>query len=138
MTEGRLDIGNFDALEENEISRATTPGGYSSEKNKMENQRKKTYPYFQYLPYEVEDESIVQGYLEEILKNLYIAVEAGDFAPGALHWTRELKSWLTLKFELPKEQRIKLVKLYYELALAPGIDVAIAEKFASIFMVLTK
>lgn len=79
-----------------------------------------------------------QGNLEEILKYLYIAIEAGDFAIGATHWTRELRNWLSLKFDPTKDQRIKLVKLYYELALAPGIDTTAVERFASTFNVLLK
>lgn len=100
--------------------------------------RPRTYPYFRYLPYDVEDEAERQRNLDEILKYLYIAVEAGDFNLGAVHWTRELRSWLSLKFDPTREQRVKLVKLYYELALAPGIDVGVAERFASMFMALTK
>jgi proteasome activator subunit 4 len=45
---------------------------------------------------------------------------------------------MTLKFEMPKEVRISLVRLYYDLALAPGLDNALSERFASMFMVLTK
>lgn len=74
----------------------------------------------------------------EMLKHLYISVEVGDFSVGAVHWTRELRNWLGLKFDPTKDQRAKLVKLYYELALAPGIDTSAAERFSSMFMVLTK
>ena len=100
--------------------------------------REQTYPYFRYLPYQVESESERQKNLEEILKHLYISVEAGDLSPGAVHWTRELRNWLSLKFRPTKEQRVTLVKLYYELALAPGVDNSTADRFASMFMVLTK
>ena len=100
--------------------------------------QERTYPYFRYLPYKVEDEAERQKNLEEILKHLYVAVESGDLAPGAIHWTRELRNWLGLKFRPSKEQRIKLVKLYYELSLAPGVDTSTADRFASMFMVLTK
>lgn len=74
----------------------------------------------------------------EILKQLYIAIEAEDFSPGAVHWTRELRLWLNLKFEITRELRRNLVQLYYMLALAPGLDPAAAERFAMMFMVLTK
>lgn len=130
----------------NEMSRATSPGGELPEMNgstsddsyKRSRNRPRTYPYFKHLPYEVEDEIRRQHDLQEILKYLYIAVEAGDFTPGAIHWTRELRSWLSLKFDPTKEQRVKLVKLYYELALAPGIEPSVAERFSSMFMLLTK
>lgn len=128
------------------VSRATSPGGEargingtSTEDNsRATRNRPRTYPYFRYLPYQVEDEAERRKNFEEILKYLYIAVESADFSPGAVHWTRELRSWLSLKFDPTKEQRIKLVRLYYELSLAPGIDPTVAERFASMFMLLTK
>lgn len=124
-------------------SGATSPGVGGSKEPNMENHsatrnRPRTYPYFRYLPYQVEDDALRQKNLQDIINNLYVAVEAGDFSPGALHWTREIRNWLGLKFDPTKEQRIRLVKLYYELALAPGLDVTPAERFASMFMVLTK
>ncbi|KAI9806771.1 MAG: hypothetical protein M1825_006228 [Sarcosagium campestre] len=130
----------------NDNSGATSPGPDWRETNgangndvdDQARSRPRTFPYLRYLPYPVEDEGTRQATLLEIMKQLYIAVEAGDFAPGAVHWTRELRSWLGLKFDPPRATRVKLVRLYYELALAPGIDPNIAERFASMFMVLTK
>lgn len=124
-------------------SRATSPGlGISKEANSdsgsVARNRPRTFPYFRYLPYDIEDEAQRQQNFQDILKHLYVAVEAGDFAPGALHWTREIKDWMGLKFDPTKEQRIRLVKLYYELALAPGLDIAVSERFSSMFMALTK
>ena len=125
-----------------ELSRATSPGGEEpreiSGTKEMARHRPRTYPYQRYLPYEVEDNAQRQENLEEILKQLYIAVEARDFSSGASYWTREIKNWLNLKFEATKDQRIKLVKLYYELALAPGIESVAAERFCSMLMILTK
>lgn len=123
------------------LSRATSPGG---EPRKSDNNmditrdRPRTYPYFRYLPYEVEDNAQRQQNLEEILGQLYVAIRAGDFSPGAVHWTRELRNWLSLKFDPTKAQRLKMVRLFYELALAPGIDITAAERFSSMFMALTK
>ncbi|KAL8672872.1 MAG: hypothetical protein Q9168_002681 [Polycauliona sp. 1 TL-2023] len=124
-------------------SGATSPGVGGSKDSNMENRqdtrnRPRTYPYFRYLPYQVEDDAQRQNNLQDIINHLYVAIEAGDFTPGALHWTREIRNWLGLKFDPTKEQRIRLVKLYYELALAPGLDSTAAERFASMFMVLTK
>ncbi|KAJ5322410.1 hypothetical protein N7452_010699 [Penicillium brevicompactum] len=125
-----------------ELSRATSPGGepvaVNGEGEPIARVRPRTYPYFKYLPYKPEDESERNQNLREILNQLYIAVEAGDFNPGAVHWTRELRGWLSLKFDPTRAERISLVKLYYELALAPGIDPQVAERFSSMFMLLTK
>ncbi|RDL39604.1 ARM repeat-containing protein [Venustampulla echinocandica] len=124
------------------ISRATSPGlsfganGVDFEQQKR--YRPRTFPYFKLLPYDVEEEGERNAALEEILKQLYIAIKAEDIAPGAVHWTRELKGWLNLKFEITRALRVKLVKLYYMLALAPGVDYAAAERFESMFRTLTK
>jgi proteasome activator subunit 4 len=124
-------------------SRATSPGGDWRQANSGvngndEEVRARTFPYFRYLPYDTEDDSEREENLNTCLRHLYIAVSAGDFAPGAVHWTREIRGWLSLKFDLPRSTRVKLVNLYYELALAPGLDYVVAERFASMFMVLTK
>ncbi|KAL8834620.1 MAG: hypothetical protein Q9170_003668 [Blastenia crenularia] len=124
-------------------SRATSSGvGGSRETNGDDHlvtrNRPRTFPYLRYLPYKVEDEAHRQKNFQEIIDHLYVAVEAGDFSPGAMHWTRELRNWLGLKFDPTRQQRIRLVKLYYELALAPGLDLTASERFSSMFMILTK
>ena len=130
------------------ISRATSPGlGYgilhgnstgTVDPEKEKRYRPRTFPYFKLLPYDVEEEGERNAALEEILKRLYIAVEAEDISPGAIHWTRELRAWLGLKFEITRALRVKLVKLYYMLCLAPGLDWAAAERFESMFRTLMK
>ena len=134
-------ISSLNGKDGSELSRVSSPGGgepRDSGNKAVVRYRPRTYPYFRYLPYKVEDDAERQRNFGEILKHLYVAVEAGNFSPGAVHWTRELRNWLGLKFDPTKEQRLKMVKLYYELALAPGIDVTAAERFSSMFMVLTK
>lgn len=140
-------MGALDAASGVDSSRATSPGAdwrqangsvNGTDEDKQNRSRPRTFPYFKYLPYDTEAQSEREDNLNTCLKHLYIAVSAGDFAPGAVHWTREIRGWLTLKFDLPRSTRVKLVNLYYELALAPGLDYLVAERFASMFMVLTK
>ena len=125
-------------------SRATSPGpgiqdvGLHQDLKNVTRSRPRTYPYSRYLPYEAESTAQQQSYLDEILKQLYVSIETGDFAVRAAHWTRALKNWLELKFDLTKDQRIRLVRLYYELSLAPGVDPTAGEKFASTFTTLLK
>jgi proteasome activator subunit 4 len=124
------------------VSRATSPGlGFSTNGVDLEKEKRyrpRTFPYFKLLPYNVEEEAERNNALEEILKQLYIATKAEDIAPGAVHWTRELRGWLNLKFEITRTLRVKLVKLYYMLCLAPGIDSSAADRFESMFRTLTK
>lgn len=137
-------MASLDGKDEDDDSRATSPGpgavgrGTLEDNKQIARSRPRTYPYFRYLPYEVESKVKRMQDFNEMLKHLYIAVEAGDFSVGAVYWTRELRNWLGLKFDPTKDQRVKLVNLYYGLALAPGIDTSAAERFSSMFMVLTK
>ena len=124
-----------------EISRATSPGYgrlVADRRPTSRRWRPRTFPYRKYLPYQTETQEEADDNLDVILRHLYIAVKAGDLSKGAVYWTRELKSWLGLKFDLTLDMRIKLVRLYYELALAPGIEPTTTERFASTFMTLTK
>lgn len=122
------------------ISRATSPGGSYTAKDDDDKKRyrPRTFSYFRLLPFPVEEESQRDAALAGILKQLYIAVKAEDFSPGALHWTRELQGWLNLKFEMTRELRSTLAKLYYHLALAPGLDHTAADRFLKMVVTLTR
>ena len=130
-------------------SRATSPGtggdrvpgdhrDDQSDLHEIGRTRPRVFPYIDNLPYETETRKQTEQDMDEMIKHLYIAVASGDFMPGAVHWTKEIRGWMSLKFDLTYTQRISLVKLYYELALAPGLEYGASERFASMFMVLTK
>ncbi|KAI1077268.1 hypothetical protein F5B20DRAFT_583513 [Whalleya microplaca] len=123
------------------ISRATTPGlppSSSSDGDDNRRYRPRTFAYFKLLPYPVEEESERDRALQGILKQLYIAVKAEDFAPGAMHWTRQLQGWLSLKFDMPRELRAKLVRMYFHLSLAPGLDNVAADRFSKMVVTLVR
>lgn len=122
------------------ISRATSPGVplFKSDEDDKKRYRTRTFAYFQQLPFEVEEEAQRDAALQGILKQLYIAIRAEDFSPGALHWTRELHGWLNLKFEMTRELRAKLAKLYYSLALSPGLDPTASDRFLRMVLTLTR
>ncbi|KUI69719.1 Proteasome activator complex subunit 4 [Cytospora mali] len=122
------------------ISRSTSPGVpvLTPDEDDKKRYRPRTFAYFSQLPFAVEEEDEREAALAGILKNLYIAVKAEDFAPGAMHWTRELQGWLNLKFEMVRELRATLAKLYYHLALAPGLDINTADRFTKMVITLTK
>jgi proteasome activator subunit 4 len=122
------------------ISRATSPGipCAKPEEDDKKRYRQRTFAYFQQLPFAVEAETERDQALQEILKQLYIAIKADDFSPGALHWTRELYAWLNLKFEMTRELRAELAQLYYSLCLTPGLDNSASERFLRMVLSLTR
>jgi proteasome activator subunit 4 len=123
------------------ISRATSPGvpcGEHQHEDDKKRYRPRTFSYYCLLPFDVEDDSHRDAALRGILKNLFISISAEDFSPGALHWTRELQGWLNLKFEMTRELRARLARLYYHLALAPGLDNNTADRFSRMVITLTR
>lgn len=122
------------------ISRTNSPGPpyAKADEDDKRRYRPRTFRYFDHLPFEVESEKERDDALAGILKHLYIAIKAEDFSPGALHWTRELSAWLNLKFEMTRELRATLAKLYYHLCLAPGLEPASADRFLKMLVLLTR
>lgn len=99
--------------------------------------RSHTFPYFAALPYETESEEYRLENLRKISDELYCAFSAEHWT-RAIYWTQELRDWLSLKFDLPKEIRIRLVKVYYEVITAFGVDPRAHARFMSCFLELTK
>ena len=121
------------------ISRATSPGlPPLNDADDSKRYRPRTFSYFQLLPYQVEEESDRDEALQGILKQLYISVKAEDFSPGALHWTRQLQMWLSLKFDMSRKLRANLVRLYFHLSLAPGLDSSAADRFSRMVTILAR
>ncbi|KAI0016780.1 hypothetical protein F4780DRAFT_797394 [Xylariomycetidae sp. FL0641] len=121
------------------ISRATSPGlAPRDDDDDSKRYRPRTFAYFELLPYPVETDAERDAALRGILKELYIAVKAEDFSPGALHWTRQLYAWLGLKFDMPRELRADLARLYFHLALAPGLDTSASDRFSRMVVTLTR
>lgn len=123
------------------ISRATSPGlpiVAKPDEDDKKRYRPRTFSYFSLMPFDVEEDAERDAALQGILKNLYTAILAEDFSPGALHWTRELQGWLNLKFEMTRELRARLAKLYFHLCLAPGLDAVTTDRFCKMLIHLTR
>ncbi|KAH8120571.1 ARM repeat-containing protein [Phellopilus nigrolimitatus] len=77
--------------------------------------------YVKSLPYSVEPNSHMQALLDFILARLVQCVQAKDFDPGFLQWDSMLTYWSMLKYPIPKAKRVALIKMYYEVAVLPGM-----------------
>jgi proteasome activator subunit 4 len=119
-------------------SQTLPPSTDSPEGQDVHRYRPRTFSYMSLLPFEAEAESVRDVALKGILRQLYIAIRSEDFSPGALFWSRQLQSWLQLKFEMPRPLRAQLTKMYYHLALAPGLENTTAERFVSMVIILTR
>lgn len=108
-------------------------------------QRTRTFPYQASLPYQTETETEQLAHLNHILNNLYIAIKGDDLkglignntGSSVVHWTRELRGWMELKFDMPLDIRLKLIRLYFNLSIA-GSDGNAIDKYVNMFISLCK
>lgn len=107
--------------------------------------RERTFPYFESLPYPVESQNEREAHLRHIIKKLYISVKGDDLkgivgnttAPALAYWTRELRSWTELKFDMPLDIRIMLVRFYFSICTG-GIDGANLDLMINMYCYLAK
>lgn len=109
--------------------------------------RPRKFPYRKLVPYETETEQQCLDNLALIVRNIYMCIKGDDLrgvvgttattARGLNIWTRELRAWIDIKCDMPLSTRIKLVRLYYNLALC-GVDGNPIDKFISMFCILCK
>ncbi|KAK9455374.1 hypothetical protein V1511DRAFT_500283 [Dipodascopsis uninucleata] len=101
--------------------------------------RPRTFPYSNVLPYKIESDSTRIEHLNVIVEHIYIAASTDSLStPSIIHWTRELRSWISLKFDMPVSIRSRLSGVYYELALSQGTANNVTEKLIDMFMLLAK
>lgn len=77
--------------------------------------------YARSLPYSVEPAETMLKILDWILLRITQCVEARDYHPGLHQWGIMLTYWRSLKYPIPKGKRIALIKLYFHIAVTPGL-----------------
>ncbi|KAM0792923.1 hypothetical protein ACM66B_002682 [Microbotryomycetes sp. NB124-2] len=96
-------------------------------KKPKEKPRENQLEYQRNLPYQVESLDEMDQRLEEIVRRLIDCVRAKDYDVGFLQWNHRLECWISLKYPMRREVRARLVRLYFELAVLPGMDARLVE-----------
>jgi proteasome activator subunit 4 len=119
--------------------------GELTEQSAMDEQRASLQTYLDSLPYECETVEEMQFRLEEIVQKIYICARTKNWLvlstwDGKLQWyvsksfllrhSFSLSSWLLMRYPMQKSTRAKLVRLYYELCLIPGIEARVLRSWA--------
>ncbi|KAF9169581.1 hypothetical protein BGX20_010129 [Mortierella sp. AD010] len=82
------------------------------------------------LPYGRDLSQEASDMLSNIISHMSICLQSEDWAPGVLYWAKQLKQYLDLKYTLPNETRVALARVFWELAVAPGMDATMIEVWA--------
>ncbi|KAH8100502.1 hypothetical protein BXZ70DRAFT_1022407 [Cristinia sonorae] len=94
--------------------------------------------YAKSIPYSIEPNSKMQEMFEFILYRITQCVEAKDYQPGLFQWDSMVSYWMMLKYPIPKEKRIRLAKLYYQICITPGMPTHIIGNCVDNLVTLTR
>lgn len=81
--------------------------------------------YARSLPYTIEPYARMLEMLNFILLRLTQCIKAKDYEPGFVQWDSMLSYWNMLKYPIPKEKRVLLAKLYFQVSVTPGMSIQV-------------
>ncbi|KAF8758973.1 hypothetical protein RHS01_02837 [Rhizoctonia solani] len=87
--------------------------------------------YRAHLPYETETPEEMTKLLESIVAKIVICIRAKEWEMLG-NWNHRLQGWMSLKYPMPREVRVRLAKLYYGLCILPGIEPSRYQEWADI------
>ncbi|KAJ7785950.1 hypothetical protein B0H16DRAFT_1488659 [Mycena metata] len=88
--------------------------------------------YLDAAPYPCESPQEMLTKLEQIIAKMHVCIKAKNWLVLST-WDGVLESWLLMRYPLSKSIRAKLVRLYYELVLLPGIDARTCRNWVHMF-----
>ncbi|KAG5636752.1 hypothetical protein H0H81_006971 [Sphagnurus paluster] len=77
--------------------------------------------YLSSVPYNTESVELMHQKLEGIVGKIFIFAKSQNWLVLST-WDGLLQCWLLMRYPMPKSTRAKLVRLYYELTLVPGVE----------------
>ncbi|CAH0054128.1 unnamed protein product [Clonostachys solani] len=89
-----------------------------------------TYDFIKNLPYVTDGQSNRQAALEKVLERLYLSITGQDYE-ATIKCSNVLSTWIALEHDVPIRVRAELARIYYHLALAPGMEARPAKEFSN-------
>ncbi|EST07615.1 Protein of unknown function DUF3437 [Kalmanozyma brasiliensis GHG001] len=106
-----------------------------AKKNKGEN-RNLLLDYPNSLPYTCETLEEFDARLDHIIRRLVDCIRTKDYDIGLIQWNHRLQCLLSLKYPIVRKTRARLARLYYELAVLPGLTTRCVELAANMCITL--
>ncbi|KAI0961210.1 hypothetical protein AcV7_000369 [Taiwanofungus camphoratus] len=120
-------------MEDEGISMPDSPmldsGIVSPGQSVFEKEKAALQTYLDSIPYECESMEEMQTKLDFIVGKISICVETKNWLVLTT-WDGMLQCWLLMHYPMPKTARAKLVRLYYELCLVPGVEPRVIRSWA--------
>ncbi|PWZ00606.1 hypothetical protein BCV70DRAFT_199880 [Testicularia cyperi] len=111
------------------------PSAKTAKKSRSEN-RHLQLEFPESLPYACETLEDFDARLDQIIRRLVDCARTRDYDIGFVQWNHRLQCLLSLKYPVLRKTRARLARLYYELAVLPGLDTRFVELSANMCMTL--
>ncbi|KAI0728586.1 ARM repeat-containing protein [Fomitopsis betulina] len=122
-------------MEDDDLSLYESPswdsGSLTPGQSAFERQKASLQTFLDWLPYQCESVEDMQSMLEHIVSRITICAETKNWFTLTT-WDGILQCWLLLHYPMSKPMRVKLVQLYYQLCLVPGIESRVVRNWADI------
>ncbi|KAF8971500.1 armadillo-type protein [Flammula alnicola] len=116
------------AMDDDEVS-VIDSAGEMTDPSAYDKQRASLQTYLDALPYECETVEDMQDRLEQIVQKIYTCAKSQNWLVLST-WDGMLQCWLLMRYPMAKTTRAKLVRLYYELCLVPGVEPRVLRSWA--------
>ncbi|KAJ3798132.1 hypothetical protein GGU11DRAFT_782291 [Lentinula aff. detonsa] len=116
-------------MEDDDMSFADTPAEDVNDPSSLETQMQSLQSYLNSVPYECETLEYMQARLEEIVGKIAVCARAQNWHVMTV-WDKMLQCWMIMRYPMQKSTRAKLVRLYYELCMLPGIEARVIRSWA--------
>ncbi|KAK7468647.1 Proteasome activator BLM10 [Stygiomarasmius scandens] len=116
-------------MEDDSMSYLDTPAGDYIDQSSYDKQKSYLETYVNSVPYKCESIEDMHQRLEEIVGKIYICAKSQNWLALAT-WDGMLQCWLLMRYPMQKSTRAKLVRLYFELCLVPGVEPRVIRTWA--------
>ncbi|KAJ3807112.1 hypothetical protein F5876DRAFT_90743 [Lentinula aff. lateritia] len=116
-------------MEDDDMSFADTPAEDVNGQSSLEAQMQSLQTYLKSVPYECEPPEYMQDRLGEIVGKIVVCAKAQNWHVMTV-WDKMLQCWMIMRYPMQKSTRAKLVRLYYELCILPGIEARVVRSWA--------
>lgn len=96
-----------------------------------------TFDYVANLCYRTKGEANRPAGLKTILEGLYASITTENFEQ-TVNWSCIIAKWIVLEHNVPRKVRSALARIYYDLALTPGMDGRSAGTFSTMVIQLVR
>ncbi|KAJ3843176.1 hypothetical protein F5878DRAFT_605646 [Lentinula raphanica] len=116
-------------MEDDDMSFSDTPAEDVIDPSSYDTQMRSLQSYLNSVPYECETPEYMQARLEEIVGKITVCAQTQNWHVMTV-WDKMLQCWMLMRYPIHKSTRAKLVRLYYELCMLPGIEARVIRSWA--------